>query len=167
MLIKAIYAEDLNGVIGDGEKMLWYIPDDFRHFREKTLGYPMIMGRKTFESLPGVLDHRPHIVISRSSPPVLDEGVYFVRSFEKALRRAEEFGRDKVWVIGGGNLLSQFIDEVDEVHKSIIQVEVETLTPVYSPSLEDFYEVSDTGWYLRSGDARWRVKTLLRDPSLF
>lgn len=67
----AIVAMAQNNVIGGANKLLWHIPEDLKHFKRTTMGKPLIMGRKTFESLPGILPGRAHIIVSRSGGGVV------------------------------------------------------------------------------------------------
>ena len=69
-----IYARAANGVIGADGTLPWHIPADLAHFKRLTMGHPMVMGRRTFESLPGLLPGRPHIVLTRD-PEWQAEGV--------------------------------------------------------------------------------------------
>src|SRR3546814_7779364 len=71
--ITLILARAANGVIGAGGKMAWHLPADLRRFKQLTMGRPMIMGRKTFDSLPAILEGRRHIVVTRD-PEWQDEG---------------------------------------------------------------------------------------------
>lgn len=105
MIVTAIGAIDRNGLIGDGGAMPWHLPRDLRRFRKHTLGKPLIMGRRTLESLPAPLDGRLNIVLTRNLSYVR-EGCRIARSLETALRIAEEHagqtGGNEAMVIGGG-----------------------------------------------------------------
>ena len=95
--IALIVARASNGVIGADGAIPWHIPADLRRFKQLTMGAPMIMGRKTFESLPGILPERRHIVVTHDSDYEA-EGAEIVTSFEAALASANA---PHVWVIGG------------------------------------------------------------------
>ena len=82
-----VLARAANGVIGKDGGMPWHIPADLRHFKQITKGRPMIMGRKTFDSLPGLLEGRRHIVLTRDKNWE-EEGAEPVYSVEEALKRA-------------------------------------------------------------------------------
>ena len=96
--ITLIVARAANGVIGADGKMPWHLPADLRRFKQLTMGRPMIMGRKTFDSLPAILEGRRHIVLTRD-PDWQEDGAEPVASVEAAQRRANA---PQVMVIGGG-----------------------------------------------------------------
>mgnify|MGYP003423701432 CR=1 FL=1 len=130
MTISLIAAVAENGVIGGGNTLLWNIPEDLKHFKEKTSGHTIIMGRKTFESIGRPLPHRINIVITRDSQYSRD-GVDTVNSLEEALRfasleqgKAFEQNQEEVetFIIGGGEIYHQAIEKanklyITEVHK--------------------------------------------------
>jgi len=89
-----------NGVIGGNNTLLWHIPEDLKHFKNLTLDGTLLMGRKTFESLPGVLPRRRHIVISREKRETA--GVEWVETFEQALTLCADL--ERVFVVGGGEI---------------------------------------------------------------
>lgn len=106
-MISLIAAVARNGAIGRGQQLLWQLPADLRHFRETTSGQPVIMGRKTWESLPTPfrpLPNRHNIVVSRN-PAYLASGATLARSIEAALRLAGD--NREVFVIGGEDLFRQ------------------------------------------------------------
>ncbi len=100
-----VLARAANGVIGRDGAMPWHIPADLRHFKQITKGRPMIMGRKTFDSLPGLLDGRRHIVLTRDTAWD-EEGAEVVHSVEEALKRANG---PHVCVIGGAEIYALFL----------------------------------------------------------
>lgn len=130
--ITLVVARARNGVIGKGGGLPWRIPADLKHFKEVTMGTPMIMGRRTFESLPGLLPGRRHIVITRDrdwSAP----GALAVHSPGEALQAAQA---DYVSVIGGAEIFAAFepiaaaveLTEIDE------DVEGDTILPPFDPA---------------------------------
>lgn len=117
-MISLIVAKADNGVIGAGNKMPWHIPSELAHFKKRTLGKPIIMGRKTFESLGRVLPGRPHVVISRRAL-TLPENCYSVSSLESAIERAQSLNAspdDEVVVIGGAYIYRQALPLVDTLY---------------------------------------------------
>lgn len=115
-MITLIVARAENGVIGNKGKLPWHIPADLKRFKALTMGKPMIMGRKTFESLPGLLPGRQHIVLTRD-PDWCAEGAETVRTIEEALATAG----DEAFVIGGAEIFALFEPladrwELTEVH---------------------------------------------------
>ena len=118
--IVLVVARADNGVIGDAGRLPWHIPEDLRHFKELTMGKPMVMGRKTFESLPGLLPGRRHIVITRDSG-WSRPGAEVAHDAEQAIALAGEV--PEISVIGGAEIYRLFIPiadriELTEVHRS-------------------------------------------------
>jgi len=112
-----VAAMDENRVIGKDGDMPWHYPEDLKHFRKLTTGYPVVMGRKTYFSLPK--DYRPlskrkNIVLTRSDVDVPDE-VSVANSFEEAWHVAEKTGKDKVFVIGGASIYEQSLEIADKM----------------------------------------------------
>ena len=115
-----IYARAANGTIGNDGTMPWYIPADLKRFKALTLGRPMVMGRKTFESLPGLLPGRRHIVLTRSKAWQAD-GAEVAHDVDEALALA---GEGPVAVIGGAEVNALFLPlanriELTEIHADI------------------------------------------------
>ena len=111
-----IAAVSENGVIGKDGDIPWHYPEDLEHFREKTTGHSVIMGRKTYFSLPEdfrPLPDRKNIVLSRSNPN-LPEEVELAESLEQAWKKAREHS-DKAFIIGGANVYEQSMDEADKM----------------------------------------------------
>lgn len=101
--ITIIAAVAANGIIGGDNSLLWHLPEDLKRFKRLTSGHPIIMGRKTFESLPGMLPNRPHIIISRNGDYCV-EGAEAVTSLEAAIEAAKAHGTGKGFIIGGGEI---------------------------------------------------------------
>lgn len=99
--LSIIVAMACNRAIGRGNRLLWHLPDDLRHFKALTLGKPMLMGRKTWESLPGLLPGRRHIVISRN-PNYQAKGAELARSLEQAIAMVDP--GEEIMLIGGAEL---------------------------------------------------------------
>lgn len=104
MEIILIAAVAKNRIIGRDNKLPWNIPEDLRLFKETTMGYPMIMGRKTFESLKRPLPGRRHIVLSRN-PDYRPRGGEYAPTLAAALEMCR--GAEKVFVIGGSQIFTQ------------------------------------------------------------
>lgn len=131
--ITLVVARARNGAIGKGGTLPWHLPADLRHFKEVTMGTPMIMGRRTFESLPGLLPGRRHIVITRNRGWSAD-GALVAHDAEEALRLADA---PYVSVIGGADIFALFEGraaavELTEVHED---VEGDTFLPPFDESL--------------------------------
>ena len=120
--IQAIAAVADDGSIGDGKKMPWRLPDDFRWFKAKTLGHAVISGRKNFEAMGRPLPGRLNVVLTRD-PNWSAEGVSVARSLDEAFEIAEKSGDLSPFVIGGGEIYRQALPHcstlvLTEVHKS-------------------------------------------------
>lgn len=162
----SIWAQDLNGVIGDGHKMLWHVPGDFAFFKARTMGCPLIMGRASFEALGRPLPGRTNIVLSRNrdySP----EGALVAHTLEEAFALAEEDalsrGASFIWVSGGAHVYQATMSMVDRLYVTQLDLEVSAepgVRLVHAPHV-DLAEwkvlESDALWRDKSGDARWKV----------
>lgn len=114
MRISLIAAASENNVIGKGNVIPWKLPDDLQHFREVTKGHPVVMGRKTYESIGRPLPDRRNIVITRKDMTI--EGCDVVHSFEEALELAAEDHSDEVFVIGGGEIYKEALPHADRIY---------------------------------------------------
>ena len=121
--IVIIAAVAKNGVIGKDNKLPWHLPEDLKHFKALTMGHPMIMGRKTWESLPGRLPGRPHIVITRDTNYEA-EGAEVVHSLEDAITAAGRLS-DTVFIIGGANIFQLALDRAQCIELTAIEADVE------------------------------------------
>lgn len=129
--IALIAAVDSNWGIGKDNDMLFYISKDLRRFKQITLGSPVVMGRKTFESLPnGALPKRRNIVITRQKDLMI-EGVEIVHSMEDALALLKD--EKQAFVIGGGTIYNAFLPLVDRVY--LTHIESQKDADVFFPSL--------------------------------
>jgi dihydrofolate reductase len=135
-----------NGVIGREGDMPWRLPSDLKHFKAVTMGKPIVMGRKTFESIGRPLPGRANIVISRTSGPI--DGVEVVRSLDEAIalgrERAAETGADAVAVVGGGEIYAQAMPMADALHVTHVEAEIEGDTRFPSIDPASWRLVSDT-----------------------
>ncbi|MFN2099241.1 dihydrofolate reductase [Altererythrobacter sp. MF3-039] len=116
-----IYARAANGVIGQDGKLPWHIPADLKRFKALTMDKPMIMGRKTFESLPGLLPGRRHIVLTRKERWD-STGAEVVRSIPEALAVA---GAGEIAVVGGAAIYDVFLKVCQRVELTQIHAEYE------------------------------------------
>lgn len=122
LVIVAAVAE--NGVIGRGDALPWRVSSDLKRFRAITWGKPILMGRRTFESLPRVLPGRTSIVITRDAGFVPPEGVLAADSIDEALAlgadEAKRLGTDEIIVMGGAQLYAQLLPLVDRLRLTLI-----------------------------------------------
>jgi dihydrofolate reductase len=116
-----VLARAANGIIGRDGGMPWHIPADLRHFKQITKGRPMIMGRKTFDSLPGILDGRRHIVLTRDTEWE-EDGAEVAHSVEQALKLANG---PHVCVIGGTEIFNLFLPLADRIELTEIALKPE------------------------------------------
>jgi dihydrofolate reductase len=133
MTLTLIAAAAENNALGKDNQMIWHLPDDFKRFKQLTSGHYIIMGRKTFESLPGILPNRTHVIITRQ-PDFKAEGCIVVNSLDEALAACPQ--DDEAFIIGGGEIYKQSIDRADKIE----------LTRVYgtSPEADAFFPEIDT-----------------------
>ena len=121
MTLSLIVATTKNNVIGKDNQMPWHLPADLAWFRKNTTGKPVIMGRKTFESIGRPLPKRTNIVLSRT--PYEHEGVIWKENFESAVDFVKEF--DEIMLIGGGELFKQYLPKADKLYLTQIQADID------------------------------------------
>jgi len=109
-----IAAIDENYAIGSGNQLVWHLPDDFKWFKEKTMGKPMIMGRNTMVSLGKPLPKRLNIAVSSSSENII-EGFHHAYSFEEALKMIDA-ETEEAMIIGGGKMYASLLDKADRLY---------------------------------------------------
>ena len=139
MEIIIIVAMARNRVIDKDGKMPWHIPEELRLFKKTTMGYPMIMGRKTFESLPGLLPGRRHIVLSRNKHynPI---GGEYAPTLADALQLCGQV--EKVFLIGGAQIFEQGFSIATSILLTLLEREVEGDVTLPNFSDDDFVEES-------------------------
>ena len=150
-MITIIAAIAENNALGKDNKIIWHLPNDFKHFKEVTSGNYIIMGRKTFESFPKPLPNRTHVVISRQKN-YAPEGCIVVDNLEKAIAICPK--NSKIYIIGGGEIYKQSINQVDilditKVHHSF---DADVFFPEIDPKIwklisEDFHPKDDKHLY--------------------
>ena len=110
MIISLIAAIGSNRELGKDNKMLWHIREDFKHFKETTMGHTLLMGRKTFESIGKPLPGRTTLILTRDSS-YTQPNCHTVHSFEEALSYAKANGEDHLFIAGGGEIYKQSLAE--------------------------------------------------------
>jgi len=134
-LISLIVAASTNNVIGVAGGLPWHLSDDLKRFKALTMGKPIVMGRKTYESIGRALPGRQNIVITTQNEYAAD-GCDVVASVEEAIAVAGD--ADEVMVIGGGEIYRLFLPLADRIHMTRVDVDVEGDTV--------FPEISDEVW---------------------
>lgn len=114
-----VVAMGLGNEIGAENQLLWHLPKDLKHFKEITTGHPVIMGRKTYESIGKALPNRTNIVVSRKKD-WFEEGILIVGSLKEALKFAKKMDED-IFIIGGGNIYEQTIDLADKLEVTLVK----------------------------------------------
>jgi dihydrofolate reductase len=148
MIISLIVAASENNVIGVGNKLPWNLPDDLAYFQEKTIGRPIIMGRKTFESIGKPLPGRLNIIVTTMTQKLFfdDKNVKFVTSLEDAFDMARSSGQQEVFVIGGSQIFTQAFPSADRLYLTRVHTHVEGdvfLLPLMDPNWErEWVEIS-------------------------
>lgn len=141
--LSAIVAMAENRIIGKDNTLIWHLPDDLKHFKATTMGKPIIMGRKSFESLPGMLPGRPHIVISRSQILAHESDQFHgVQSIEDAIELASTLNDEEILITGGGEIYTQTLPMLDKLYLTIVHKDYEGDT--HFPKLNwDEWDVTD------------------------
>lgn len=122
MKISMIAAMAADRVIGENGTLPWRLPADLAHFKAMTMGKPILMGRKTFESLSKPLPGRRNLVVTRDPKWIAPHGVEVFRSIDEALQAAAE--ADEVMVIGGGELYKAMLPFADRLYLTRINLEI-------------------------------------------
>lgn len=116
MILSAIVAMAENNAIGKDNDLPWRLPDDLKFFKRTTSGKPVMMGRKTFESLGKPLVNRLNIVISSKKDLKLPEGVLLYHNIEDAIERMKQEGSEEAFVIGGGKIYEQTMPMLNRIY---------------------------------------------------
>lgn len=109
-----------NGVIGIDNRLPWHLPADLQHFKKLTMGRPIVMGRRTWESLPGLLPGRTHVIVTRN-PDYHAKGGCVVHSLEEAIERFADV--DELMLVGGGDLYAQALPLASRMYLTRVHVE--------------------------------------------
>lgn len=147
--ISIVVAVAENGVIGLNNEMPWHLPEDLKHFKRVTMGKPIVMGRKTFESIGRPLPGRHNIVISRGVRCAEDVGTDSVETLsfagtvdealESATKIAGDAGAEEVMVIGGAEIYRQTLPLVTRVYRTLVAIE---------PDGDSYFPDLDCEWEL-------------------
>jgi dihydrofolate reductase len=159
--IFSVFARARNGTIGAGGQLPWHIPADFKHFKALTIGKPMVMGRKTFESLPGLLPGRRHIVLTRD-PDWRPDGAELAHSAAQALAMADTgTGAGEVAIIGGAQVYALFEPHIGRIELTEIHAEYPGDTRMPAPGPE-WREIAREEHAAEAGRPGFAFVTLVR-----
>jgi dihydrofolate reductase len=135
MIISLVVAASENNVIGKNNQLLWHLPKDMKFFKNVTWAMPVVMGRKTFESMGSKpLAGRKNIIITRQ-PGWNAEGVSVVNSVDAAAALAEQFNYKEIFIIGGGEIYMIAFDRANKIYMTRVHTELEGDT--YFPVIEN------------------------------
>ncbi|MEY9953287.1 dihydrofolate reductase [Leifsonia sp. EB34] len=151
--VALIWAQAHDRVIGAGGVMPWHLPEDLKHFRELTDGDPVIMGRRTWESLPErfrPLPGRPNIVVTRD-PAYQASGAEVVHSLDDALGTA---GDGTVWIMGGAELYTQSLPLADRVE--VTELDLAVAGDTFAPALGPEWHGDPGPWLEAANGMRYR-----------
>ena len=139
LTLSLIVAADENNVIGKDNTLPWCLPSDLRYFKNQTWGMPVLMGRKTFESLGKPLSGRKSIVITHNKNWSY-KGVDSVQSLNDAIQKARDYGAKEIFVLGGAEIFRSSIQDADRIYLTRIHHKFEG--DVYFP------EINKDNWKL-------------------
>ena len=136
--ISIIAAIGSNKELGKDNKLLWSIPEDMHNFKQITVGHPVVMGRKTYESIGKPLEGRTNIVLTKDRD-FRPEGVFVTHSIPEAISLAESRNTTEVFFIGGGDVYHQAIRLADKIYLTVVEGKFEADT--YFPDYSEFKNV--------------------------
>lgn len=145
MTISMIASIGKNNELGKGNDLIWHFKEDMKFFKETTMGHSVIMGRKTFESLPKALPGRKNIVITRDSAYSAD-GICTVSSPQEAIAAADT---DEVFILGGGSIYNLFLPKADKLYLTEIEAE--------EPDADTYFPAFDKNDYTKKEIAHYDV----------
>jgi dihydrofolate reductase len=140
-MLSHIVAASENNVIGLKNELPWNLPNDFKYFKNKTWGMPIIMGRKSFTSLKEPLAGRINIVVTRQNF-LKPEGVILVNNIDAAIEKAKESDAKEIFIIGGGEIFKQTIDRVSRIYLTRVHANIEGDT-FYPEINKDKWDLAD------------------------
>lgn len=146
---------DKHNAIGKNNQLPWHLPDDLKFFKRTTLGKPVLMGRKTYESLGKPLKDRLNIVLSTDENLLLPEGVLIFNNLEAALHKLESENTDEAFIIGGGKVFAETMNDIDRLYITHVDTVVDG-ADVFFP------HVDHTQW-----KAEWEEKHIADEKHAF
>lgn len=159
MTVAAIWAEARGGIIGAGATIPWNLPEDQHEFRRRTIGTTVLMGRRTWQSLPDnrrPLPNRRNVVLTRD-PAFTAAGAELVRSVDQALTLPD------LWVIGGEIVLRTLLPHITLVVRT--RIDLHTTGDVYAPNVDGWTVTHSTGWQTAGNGQRYVIEELIKNGS--
>lgn len=161
-----VWAQVRGGIIGSAGTMPWHIPEDLAHFKELTTGSPVVMGRKTWDSLPPKfrpLEGRRNIVITRDAEWAA-QGAEVAHSAQQALDLASEHQPTTVWIVGGAAIYAEFMSRA--VRLEVTEINAQLNGDTVAPAISDDWTIvavePESGWYSSSRGLDHRFLTYRR-----
>lgn len=158
-----IYARARSGVIGRDGRMPWHLPEDLAHFKRTTMGQPVIMGRKTWESLPAAfrpLPGRRNIVITRQADWQA-AGAEVAHSLEQALALCQN--EAVAWIMGGAQIYRQALPLAQQV--VVTEIDADFEGDAFAPELDASWRIQEASpWQISAGGLAYRFVTCVRQP---
>lgn len=141
-LISIIAAIGKNRELGRNNKLLWYIPKDLKRFKKITLGHPVIMGRKTYQSIGKPLPGRLNIIVTREKNYQAPPEVTICNSLVDALTTAKKTDKKEIFIIGGASIYSQAIKYADKLYLTVVEdcPQADVFFPDYSQFKKIIFE---------------------------
>jgi dihydrofolate reductase len=123
-MLSHIVAASENNIIGSNNELPWKLPNDFKYFKNKTWGMPVIMGRNTYESLKKDLPGRINIVVTRKTD-WHPKNIFVSHTIDEAIAKAKESDAKEIFIIGGGKIFKETINLVDRIYLTRVHIKVE------------------------------------------
>ena len=163
MNVGLIWAQARDGVIGADNGIPWHLPEDMAHFKATTLGHPVVMGRRTWDSLPPrfrPLPDRRNIVVTRD-PRWTADGAVPAGSVDRALEAASAEPADAVWVIGGGEVYRAALAHATTL--AVTEIDTAVAGDTYAPVPGPGWRVAEDGeWQVSRSGLRYRIRGFTR-----
>ena len=135
MILSAIVAVARNNAIGKDNQLPWHLPEDLKFFKRTTMGKPILMGRKTFESMGRALPGRLNIVVSHQKGLELPEGVVLCHSLAEGIARLEKEATEEAFIIGGGKVFEETMDKLARIYLTKVDTNIEDAS-AYFPEID-------------------------------
>ena len=142
MNLVLIAAIGKNNELGKDNKLIWYLPNDLKFFKEKTTNHPIVMGYNTFKSFPKLLPNRKHIVLTHHDEIEFPEEVLVFHDKEKLLEHLSQID-DEVFIIGGASIYKQFLDDANRMLLTHIDKEEKEADAYFPKFQEKDWEISE------------------------